>query len=91
MEKKIIIINTIFLVLILAVIIYGYFEYKKVPKEIEEIEELICKLIRNKKVAIYRSDLLNRLSSDDYENLPTYDEMLNSDKELIDSNWLNNK
>ena len=52
MEKTIIMIDTIFLVLILAVIIYGYFEYKKVPKEIEEIEELICKLIRNKEVKI---------------------------------------
>ena len=46
---------------------------------------------RNEDVLDYRLGLLKKLSKEDFDNLPSYDEMYNSRKELIDSNWLNNK
>jgi len=43
---------------------------------------------RNKEVYSYRIGLLDRSCSDLLGTLPSYEEMLDSDLELIDENWI---
>jgi hypothetical protein len=60
----------------------------KIPKEFKELER---RKIRNEKVFKYRISLLCRISVDEFKNIASYEEMLDSNKPLEDSYWVSYK
>lgn len=71
------------LVLVMVYCFYGLY------KNTLEIKKLNKEIVRNQKVYNYRIDLLKRLNVEDYKKLPSYDDMMKSNKPLEDMYWLN--
>lgn len=80
------IIIQIWITLLVLAMVYCFYMLYKNHLEMIEISKT---LIRNNKVYEYRIDLLKRIGVDRFKKLASYDEMLKSNKQLIDSNWLN--